>query len=681
MKVTRNLAPAVCAALLLAGRHAPAQISVESLLQEMVDFDAVARWPHPEFTCLQASSYDRGAVAPNQPGWFANTDQNQFIRDEQVRGRTERVMLDVDGPGSLVRFWLTTDRNKQGVLRIYLDGGEEPALVFPAFDLLSGGLNPGIPMATPHPGYQAEGSGGNSLYLPIPYAKHCKVTWEEASQGARYYQINYRTYTPGTKVRTFTRAQFDQARPQVEKANKTLLTPPDNPSGERLTKDSDVPSHGDMSLDLPAGSHAVRRLELSVPPSLSEQDLRCLVLQMVCDGATNIWCPVSDFFGSGVGLNSVASWYRTVSTNGTMVSRWVMPYQRGARISLGNLGSKRVAASLRVVVSPWAWDDRSMYFHAAWHHETGLEVPPPRDWNFITISGCGVLVGDTLALFNPVATWYGEGDEKIWIDGEQFPSHFGTGTEDYYGYSYAPKPVHQAPFCGEPRIDQPQTQGQNTSIRSRNLDGIPFRKSLRFDMELIPWKRTVLTYAATTYWYAFAGAACNRQPQPDAASRPVPTLADAIAASAPRHFPGAIECEKLRVLARSAEFQIREQDMEPFDAVRWSGGAQLLVVPNIVGDYVEIEVPAPDDAPYQVILHATKASDYGKLKFSINGEPASAMFDGYARQVEPAAALSLGTFAPRTGKYVLRVQVSGTNPNATGAKYLLGLDYLELTKP
>ena len=45
-------------------------------------------------------------------------------------------------------------------------------------------------------------------------------------------------------------------------------------------------------------------------------------------------------------------------------------------------------------------------------------------------------VGDTLALHNGAAAWWGEGDEKIFVDGETFPSHFGTGSEDYYGYSF-----------------------------------------------------------------------------------------------------------------------------------------------------------------------------------------------------------------------------------------------------
>jgi D-arabinan exo alpha-(1,3)/(1,5)-arabinofuranosidase (non-reducing end) len=682
MKIARNIFALVCVAILIVGVQARADVSLESLLKEMVNFNAVARWPQPEFTCKLASSYDRASKSPNQPGWFANDDQNQFIRDEQVHGHTERVMMDADGPGCIVRFWLTTDRNKQGVLRIYLDNAREPTLVFSAFDLFSGKLPVGAPLAQPHPGYSADGGGGNTLYVPIPYSKHCKVTWEEASQGSRYYQINYRTYAPGTKVQSFTRENFESLRPLIQRVNKALLAPPDSPQGRKLSMKREVPANGESHLNLPAGSQAVRRLELSVPTTLSERELRSLVLQMTCDGETNIWCPVSDFFGSGVGLNPVESWYRTVTTNGTMVSRWVMPYQRDAQLTLLNLGSKPIKVSLQAIVSPWKWDDRSMYFHSVWHYEAGLEVPPPRDWNYVTITGRGVYVGDTLALFNPNPAWYGEGDEKIWVDGESFPSDFGTGTEDYYGFSYAPKPVHQTPFCGEPRIDQSQTQGHSTLIRSRNLDGIPFRKSLQFDMELLPWRRGTLTYAATMCWYAFPGATSNRQPQPEAATRPVPTLAEAIAANAPKHWPGAIECEKLKVLEKSGDFPASEQNMEPFDASRWSGGAQLLVVPKSVGDFVEIRVPAPDDAPRQILLYATQAPDYGILHFFVNGEDVPEAFDGYAAEVRPAArVLNLGVFKPQAGTYTLRVQVAGTNPDSTGAKYLFGLDCIELIKP
>lgn len=659
-------------------------VTLESLLAEMTDFDAIARWPEPEFTCRQASSYDRAKVAPGQPGWFANSDQNQFLRTETNQGRTEKVMLDADGPGCIVRFWLTTDKTKEGNLRVYLDGAAEPALVFPAYDLLSGNLKVEAPLAQPHPGYSPKAEGGNTLYLPIPYARHCKVTWEERSQGARYYQINYRTYVPGTAVKPFTRDALEAIRPTLERVNRWLRTPPDEPLGQNLATQPEIAGGSEYSEALPPGPAALRRIELHLAPgqpALSDRALRSLIVQIEFDGERTVWCPASDFFGSGVGLNPVASWYRTVNTNGTLACRWVMPYLKAARITLVNLGEAPLRLSLHATVSPRAWDDRSMHFHAVWHYESGLKTPPYRDWNYVTIRGRGVYVGDTLALFNPIATWYGEGDEKIWVDGESFPSHLGTGTEDYYGFSYAPMPVHQTPFCGEPRQDQELTQGHNTLTRTRNLDGIPFQRSLRFDMELISWKPMSLTYAATTYWYAKPGAAADVPPQPRAATLPVPTLAEAVAASAPSHRPGAVECETMKVPAKSGDFYVGDQDMDPFGGERWSGGHQLLGKTTAVGDAVEIEFPAPDAQPHQLVLYPTQAPDYAVLRFEVNGQKVAAAFDGYAPDVRPAPAFVLGTFAPRDGQYRVRVEVIGANPAAKGARYFFGLDCLNLEVP
>lgn len=500
----------------------------------MIDYDAVARWPRPEFTCKQASSYDRKKVAPHQPGWFANDDKSHFIRDEEINGRTERVMLDADGPGCIVRFWLTAGKSRNGTLRIYLDGASTPTLVFPAYDLLSGTLNLGEPFALPHPGYSPTSNGGNTLMLPIPYAKHCKVTWEEASSGGRYYQINYRTYPPGTAVRTFTMDGLEAARPLMAKVGNALLSPPETMAGTSLSFNESITAGKNASLDLPAGPAAVRLLELRVGVNDSaelERALRSTIVQMRFDGEETVWCPVSDFFGSGVGVNALSSWYRTVHTNGTMICRWVMPYKKSGRVTIANIGEHPVTVTMRVVTGSWNWDDRSMHFHSAWHYEADMQTPPHRDWDYVRIAGRGVYVGDTLSLFNPVATWYGEGDEKIWVDGESFPSHMGTGTEDYYNYSYAPRGIMQTPFANQVRVDQKMTQGHNVLTRTRNLDGIPFTKSLNFDMELMPWKLMKVTYAATTHWYAFPGATSNIKPQPKEAALPVPTLAQAIVAA------------------------------------------------------------------------------------------------------------------------------------------------------
>jgi len=667
-----------------AQRVLAAEVTLDSLLQELTDFSAVARWPAPAYTTHQSSSYDRTEVAPDQPGWFANNDFSQYVREETHAGRTEKVMLDVAGPGAIVRFWLTTVQNKKGTLRIYLDGSAEPVLTFPAYDLLTGDLKLGAPLAQPHPGYSPNNNGGDTLMLPIPYAKHCKVTWEEAGEGPRYYQIDYRTYAPGTAVETFTPGILARARPLIEATGKRLLAPPDASGGRVISLNRVVPAGESTTLDLPAGPAAIRRLELALnagATTLTDQQLRSVIIKIAFDGNETVWCPAPDFFGSGAGLNPLQSWYRTVTTDGRMICRWVMPYAKTARVTVSNLGPAAVAVALSAGTGPWHWDARSMYFHSTWHYDGDLQTPPVRDWEAIHLTGRGVYVGDTLSLFNYIPTWYGEGDEKIRVDGEALPSFLGTGMEDYYDYSFAPRGLMQTPFANQVRVDQRMTQGHNIMTRTRNLDGIPFSHSLDFVFELISWKPTRLIYAMTTYWYAFPGTTADVRPQPDAATRPVPTLAEAAAAAAPKHWPGAIECEKLRVHGKSGDFSVREQDMEPFDVTRWSGGAQLLGVPQGVGDFVELEVPVIAGETRDWQLYATQAPDYGKLRFFVDGRELPMEFDGYAPDVRPAPPLDLGAVTAATNVCILRVQVMGANPKVAGDKHLFGLDCLKLIKP
>ena len=201
---------ALAAGLLLSNAWAgePA-VTLESLLQEMVDREAVARWPQIPFTCRQASSYDRRSKSPdNATGWFANTDNmdgsGASLRWEEVAGRRECVLLDVEGPGAIVRFW-SGGQQPKGRLRFYLDGAATPAIEAPMQQLMSGKLFVPPPLAILN--------AGNSLnlYLPVPYAKHCKITYDEGRPGkpnapppGRWYNIEYRTYPAGTSVKSFT---------------------------------------------------------------------------------------------------------------------------------------------------------------------------------------------------------------------------------------------------------------------------------------------------------------------------------------------------------------------------------------------------------------------------------------------------------------------------------------------
>lgn len=94
-------------------------------------------------------------------------------------------------------------------MRFYFDNESTASVEIPAFDLMKAGFNLGPGLLQPHSSYDSINKGGNTLYLPIPYQKHCKITWEDPDspkiKQPRYYQINYRTYKAGTKVTSFKR--------------------------------------------------------------------------------------------------------------------------------------------------------------------------------------------------------------------------------------------------------------------------------------------------------------------------------------------------------------------------------------------------------------------------------------------------------------------------------------------
>ncbi len=58
----------------------------------------------------------------------------------------------------------------------------------------------------------------------------------------------------------------------------------------------------------------------------------------------------------------------------------------------------------------------------------------------LSASGEGRFVGLALHVYQKVdvtpGPWWGEGDEKFFVDGEKMPSWFGTGSEDYFGFSW-----------------------------------------------------------------------------------------------------------------------------------------------------------------------------------------------------------------------------------------------------
>ncbi len=496
-------------------------VTMGGLLREMIDASAVTYMPAPAYTLKQASSYDRHSVSPDKPGWFANADFNQFIREERKGDHDEYVMMDADGPGVIVRFWLTTVV-KPGTIRFYFDGADTAAIVVPGFDLMLAGWKLGPGLLNPHSSYEPNGHGGNTLYLPLPYQKHCKVTWEFADSAnrktAHYYQINYRTYAAGTKVETYRPGLTDVYRGEIDKTEQELWNPVVE-GGREVRFDKRVGAGEKVSFVLPSGEKMIKMLQANFDP-VSDSLWRNVVIRIAFDGVTTVDCPVGDFIGSGEGGKKISSWYRSLSEDGAMASRWVMPYRRQAVVTLENRGYAPVGVKLAVRVAPYRWTSRSMYFHTTFKFERNVrdvkwdydlnrvaskDKEGPIDWNFVRIRGGGMYMGNTLAVDNHMNAWYGEGDAKAWVDGETFPSEFGTGLEDYYNTSWAPVVLYQTPWANAPRADAPSSFGKNTFTRTRILDALPFTRQFAFDMEMLSWTGGFVDVGATTYWYGLPG--------------------------------------------------------------------------------------------------------------------------------------------------------------------------------
>jgi hypothetical protein len=147
-----------------------------------------------------------------------------------------------------------------------------------------------------------------------------------------------------------------------------------------------------------------------------------------------------------------------------------------------------------------------MHFRAKWRAEFGVPTRPMIDWNYLTAQGRGVFAGAAFAIDNPVKDWWGEGDEKIYVDGETFPSHFGTGTEDYFGYAWCWPGLFTHAYHAQPRCDGPGQLWSHQREPVSHPGSHSVHEDFRFDMELWHWHaRCQVNMAVTAYWYARPG--------------------------------------------------------------------------------------------------------------------------------------------------------------------------------
>jgi hypothetical protein len=564
-----------------------------------------------------------------------------------------------------------------------LDGSDTPAIEANIGELIGGNFLVDAPLS-------AERARGRNLYLPIPYAKQCKVTIDNMpEQKNLYYQINYRTYAVNSTVETFTMDNFKSLKRKIDTVQKTLLTagnqfaniPANMPTTSVSVPKGGVPVSVAGEVTVPNGA-ALQQIVFKIVTDKVDAEgeklasaLRSTVLSIEFDGKETVWCPLGDFFGSGVGANPYKSWYTRIEKDGTLIALWKMPFKKSINAKLTNYGTEDVKVIVKSFwAGPYQWDKNSMYFHADWRQQRNIETVGGNgtmDWNYTKINGRGVFVGDVLAVLNRNTAWWGEGDEKIYVDGETFPSHFGTGTEDYYGYAWCTPQFFESPFHFQPRAEGPNNYGNTTNGRVRLLDGIPFTKDFRFDMEVWHWVKTKVDYAAATFWYGFEGATLvdfqSRADQIAEVKSPVlyktPMSLD---------FPGF----KIEKPPTAGNLQLQGLKQFEKEGRKWGNSDQLWWTGAKPGDKLELILETEQAGKFRLASKLTQAKDYAIALFSIDGK-ILAEVDLYNPEVVPFECIIGDIRELQAGKHVLTIEIFGKSEKAEPG-YMVGIDQLVL---
>jgi hypothetical protein len=483
-------------------------VTQAELLRRVIDLQRLTTPPPVGERTAMFSSYDRRSridEAGNYVDWDANGDRGQFLGRDQDGWD---VMAELAGPGAITRLW---SANPHGDIRFVLDG---EVVIDTTFDeLLSGRLAPfEEPLV-----YR-----GLNCYFPIGFDQSCRVVCRDSSA---YYQINTVQFPPGTPVQGFQFELDDAAQGALDEVKRTLekgFVDQQLYQGRRMMPvalQEDLKPGKKMG-DTLDGAGVVRALYVALTdrndPSEPYALHRC-ILRVFIDGQElpSVEAPLTDFFGSGFDLtlfNSLAVGTdrpapfeipgRRLGEDRLMYCFFPMPFRQGLRVEIENLNEGRKAIGLLLImqVDKQAPPADALRFYARFRKEDPCKV---LDYPILETAGRGRVVGCVLNVDCPRAEWWGEGDDKVWIDGEKFPSYFGTGSEDYLGDAWGLH-AHIRPLQG---VTHTGPYGKNSAYRWQIADCINFQKSIRFTIENWQHGKAKDTYYSTVaYWYAQPGA-------------------------------------------------------------------------------------------------------------------------------------------------------------------------------
>ena len=257
----------------------------------------------------------------------------------------------------------------------------------------------------------------------------------------------------------------------------------------------------------------------------------CLLL-ITWDGAEqpSVVCPLGDFFGLGHGIvNSYQSLLFSASTRannrfnqGCALNAYVpMPFRERALVELVNESNEPHRQYFYVDYEQGDVTHDSGYLHAefrrqnpfpGWGGDVRVNTPPANianaerlawDNNYVILdaAGRGHYIGCNLSVTNFQGTWWGEGDDMIWVDGYKWPPDLhGTGSEDYLNQAWGMQ--DNAFLRNGSSIYEHNTRGYQTSYVHHLENPVRFQREIKVTIEHGHGNHLCNEMASVAYWYA-----------------------------------------------------------------------------------------------------------------------------------------------------------------------------------
>lgn len=264
------------------------------------------------------------------------------------------------------------------------------------------------------------------------------------------------------------------------------------------------------------GPGAIQHIWLTCHPSL----WRNLIIRMYWDEEQDpsVEVPVGDLFCNGWGERSdVNSIPVAVNPAGGMNSYWQMPFRKQARLTMENRAPEKAVLYYQIDYTLTDIPEDEAYFHAQWRRTNPV---PYKDVYTILdgVKGQGHYVGTYLAWQVNNSGWWGEGEIKFYMDGDQeYPTICGTGTEDYFGGAWNwEQPIgtyrtYSTPYLGMHQVLKPDglyhSQQRFGMYRWHVMDPIRFQSDLRVTIQDLGWRSggrylpQQSDIASTAFWY------------------------------------------------------------------------------------------------------------------------------------------------------------------------------------